>query len=119
MSPSRSATSLMIYIEQTDHHGSLPAYVEIVERARKAGLAGATVLEGVEGFGASSTLHRQHVMSVVEDVPVIVVIVDADERISTFLSSLDDMDLQGVIICQPVQVVGHRAHLDGHRGARK
>lgn len=98
----------MIYLEQTDHRGSTPAYVEIVERARKAHLAGATVLQGIEGFGAASRVHRQHALSVVEDVPVVVVVIDTPSRIESFATSLDDMHLAGLVVRQPVEVIAHR-----------
>lgn len=103
-----TAERLMIYLEQTDHRGSTPAYVEIVERARKADLAGATVLQGIEGFGVTSRVHRHHTLSVVEDVPVVVVVIDTPTRIESFVASLDDMHLEGLVVRQPVEVVAHR-----------
>jgi len=103
-----TAERLMIYLEQTDHRGSTPAYVEIVERARKAEMAGATVLQGIEGFGVTSRIHRHHALSVVEDVPVVVIVIDTPTRIDSFLASLDDMHLECLVVRQPVEVVAHR-----------
>lgn len=103
-----TAERLMIYLEQTDHRRTTPAYVEIVERARKAELAGATVLQGIEGFGAASQMHRHHALSVVEDVPVVVIVIDTPSRIESFVSSLEDMHLEGLVVRQPVEVVAHR-----------
>lgn len=102
------AERLVIYLEQTDHRGSTPAYVEIVKRARKAELAGATVLQGIGGFGGASRVHRQHALSVVEDVPVVVIVIDTPSRIEWFTSSLEDMHLEGLVVRQPVEVVAHR-----------
>lgn len=111
----RSAERLMIYLGQSEHHtGTTPTYVEIVERARKAKLAGATVLGGVEGFGAANQMHRRHAMSVSEDVPVVVIVVDSSSKIESFLSGLDDMRLDAMVVRQPVEVVAHRSRKE-HR----
>jgi PII-like signaling protein len=99
------AERLTIYLAQTDHHHRVPTYVEIVGRARKARLAGATVISGAEGFGASSRVHPRHKVSVVDDVPVVVTIVERPNRIDAFLASLEDIDLDGLMVRQPVEIV--------------
>lgn len=103
-----AAERLMIYLEGSDRTGGTPTYVEIVVRARKAGLGGATVLQGAEGFGASSRLHRQRGLSVVADIPVVVTIVDSASRIDSFLASLGDLDLHGLVTREPAEVIMHR-----------
>lgn len=91
MAPPERAERLTIYLLQTQHHGSVADFVEIVARARKAGMEGATVLHGREGFGASSSVHRRHLSSVSEDMPVTVTIVDSPEKIDLFLDQIADL----------------------------
>jgi PII-like signaling protein len=96
---------LTIFIEETDQHGHQPVYTEIVQRARRAGLAGASVFRGLEGFGATSRLHQLHALSLEEDVPVVIVIVDEPERIEAFVPELDDLVSHGLVVREPVHVV--------------
>jgi uncharacterized protein len=100
-----SALRLSIFIGESDrwHHRSL--FHEIVERAQQAGLAGATVLRGIEGFGASSHVHTVRLLSLSEDLPLIIVIVDAQERIRAFLPQLDELITEGLVILDDVEVV--------------
>jgi hypothetical protein len=104
---------LTIYLDEADRHRGAPAYVELVGRARKAGLAGATVLRGVGGFGASSRVRRQ--FSVTDDVPVVVIIVDEPSRIESFVSSVEDMGLRGLAVRRPVEVVSHPSRSEPRR----
>ena len=108
MSLPRHSERLTIYVEQTLHHGRVPAFVEIVERARAAGLAGATVLQGAEGFGGSARVHRSHPLSVRSDVPVVVTIVDTPEQIDRFIPEVERLLPRGLMVRQPVEVVLHR-----------
>ena len=108
MAPTGISERLTIYLDEADRHRSTPAYVELVERARKAGMAGATVLRGVGGFGGSSRLHRRHT-SFAEDVPVVVIIVDTPSRIESFASSIEDMALRGLVVRRAVEVVSRRS----------
>jgi PII-like signaling protein len=101
----RHAERLTIYLEQTEHHGGVAEYVEIVERARKHGLAGATVVQGVEGFGRSARVHRRHVLAVKSDVPVVITIVETPEQIDRFLPEVERLVPRGLVIRQPVEVV--------------
>ncbi len=108
MSAPIRAERLTIYVEQTLHRGRVPAFVEIVERARAAGLAGATVVQGVEGFGGSARIHRGHPLSVRADVPMVVTIVDTPEQIERFVPEIEKLVSRGLIVRQPVEVVVHR-----------
>lgn len=98
------AVRLTIYIGEDDRHGHHPLYTEIVRRARTAGLAGASVFRGIEGFGASSHLHTSRLLSLSEDLPLAIVIVDAEERVSEFVLELDELIDEGLVTLEPVQV---------------
>ncbi|WP_103512497.1 DUF190 domain-containing protein [Streptomyces sp. SM13] len=103
------ALRVTIFIGETDLWHHKPVYTEIVHRARKAGLAGASVFRGIEGFGASSLIHTQRLLSLSEDLPVAVVIVDAEEKIRTFLPELDELVEEGLVIlddCEIIRYVG-------------
>jgi PII-like signaling protein len=105
---------LSIFVGESDHHGHTPLATEIVQRARKAGLAGATVFRGVEGFGASSHIHATHILSLSDDLPVVVVIVDTDDRIGGFLAELDELITGGLVVVDEVEVVTYRGRTAGH-----
>jgi PII-like signaling protein len=104
----RNAERLTIYLEQTEHHGGVSEFVEIVEQARKYGLAGATVLQGEKGFGGSARMHRRHSLSIKADVPVVITIVDAPEQIDRFLPEVEHLMPRGLVLRQQVEVVIHR-----------
>ena len=99
---------LTIYIGETDQHNHRPLYTEIVERAHQAGLAGATVLRGIEGFGASSHIHTTRILRLSEDLPVVIVIVDIAERIDGFLPQLDELITEGLIVREQIDIVSYR-----------
>ena len=96
---------LTILIGESDHHGHTPLATEIVQRAHKAGLAGATVLRGVEGYGASNHVHTTRILSLSDDLPIAVIIVDTDERIQGFLPDLDELITEGLVILDDVEVI--------------
>lgn len=100
-----SATRLTIFVGAGDQWHHKPLYTEIVHRAHRDGLAGATVLHGVEGYGASSRIHTARLLSLSEDLPVVIVIVDAAERIRAFLPQLDELVTEGLVILDPVEVI--------------
>ena len=100
-----AAVRLTIFIGEDDRWHHKPLYHEIVHRAHKAGLAGASVLRGVEGFGASSRIHTTRLLSLSEDLPVAVVIVDSEERIREFLPQLDELVAEGMVILDEVEVI--------------
>lgn len=100
-----SGERLTIFVGETDQHDHRPLYTEIVHRAHAAGLAGATVLRGLEGYGASRHIHTTRILSLSEDLPVMIVIVDAAERIDAFLPTLDDLITEGLVVREPVEIV--------------
>lgn len=114
-----SGERLMIYVDESEHHGDLPVYAAIVERAQQAGLAGATVLRGLEGFGAHSHLHNQHALPVGDHAPMVVIVVDTEERIERFLPELDALVDEALVVRQPVDVVAYRRDSSGHRKGRR
>ncbi|MFG3527450.1 DUF190 domain-containing protein [Streptomyces sp. NPDC047917] len=85
------------------HHR--PVFTEIVHRAHRAGLAGASVFRGIEGFGASSLIHTVRLLSLSEELPVAVVIVDTDDRIRAFLPQLDELVTEGLVILDGCEVI--------------
>lgn len=99
------ALRLTIFVGEDDTWHHKPLYHEIVHRAHAAGLAGASVLRGIEGYGASSRIHTTRLLSLSEDLPVAVVIVDTEERIRAFLPRLDELVAEGLVIIDPVEVI--------------
>ena len=96
---------LTIFVGESDRHGHTPLATEIVQRAHQAGLAGATVFRGVEGYGASNHIHTTRILSLSDDLPITVVIVDTDERIQAFLPELDELITEGLVILDDDEVV--------------
>ena len=99
------ALRLTIFVGEDDQWHHKPLYTEIVHRAHKSGLAGASVLRGVEGYGASSRIHTTRLLSLSEDLPVAVIIVDAEDKIRAFLPQLDELVAEGLVIIDPVEVI--------------
>ncbi|MDA8047757.1 MAG: DUF190 domain-containing protein [Actinomycetota bacterium] len=104
----RNAERLTIYLEQTERHGRIPEFVEIVGRARRLGLAGATVVPGVEGFGGSARVHRRRGLGVKADVPVVIMIVDTSDHIDRLLFEAGHLIWGSAVVRQPVEVIVHR-----------
>lgn len=100
-----SQQRLTIYIGESDHHGHTPLATEIVRRAHAAGLAGASVFRGVEGYGASNHIHTTRILSLSDDLPIVIVIVDRPEAIGAFLPQLDELITEGLVVLDDVEVV--------------
>ena len=99
------ALRLTVFVGGDDTWHHRPVHHEIVRRAHEAGLAGATVMRGCEGYGATSVVHTDRILSLTEDLPVVVLIVDAEERIRGFLPRLDDLVTEGTAVVDEVEVV--------------
>jgi PII-like signaling protein len=106
---------LTIIVGETDRYHHKPLYGEIVRRAHRAGLAGASVFRGMEGFGASSRIHTTRILSLSEDLPVAIVIVDTAEHLAGFLPQLDELISEGLVILDDVRVVKYVGR--GHESA--
>jgi uncharacterized protein len=100
---------LRIFVGESDKHGHIPLYEAIVFKAREAGLAGATVLRGVMGFGRHSVMHTAKILRLSEDLPIIVEIVDGLENIESFLPMLDTMVREGLVTLEQVKVIHYRS----------
>jgi PII-like signaling protein len=98
-----------IFVGESDKLGSKPLYQAIVEMLREEGLAGATVLRGVEGFGAHSRLHTQRILRLSADLPMVIECVDTAERIDEMLPRLDEMVDEGLVTVERVEVIVYRA----------
>jgi uncharacterized protein len=101
----KQAVLLRIFIGEDDKAGTSPLYEAIVLKAREQHLAGATVLRGAMGFGASSRLHTAKILRLSEDLPLVIEIVDSEEKINAFLPTLDGMMTSGLITLEKVQVL--------------
>lgn len=99
---------LRIFIGESDRHEGKPLYSAIVRLARDRGLAGATVLRGLAGFGAASRIHTASILRLSEDLPIVVEIVDSDEKIQSILPDLDGMLTQGMMTLEKAHIVAYR-----------
>ena len=100
---------LRIFVGESDKVGHRPLYEVIVLKAREAGLAGATVLRGVMGYGKNSVLHTAKILRLSEDLPMVVEIVDSLEKVEAFLPELDGMITDGLVTLEKVRVVHYRS----------
>ncbi|MET7337881.1 DUF190 domain-containing protein [Nonomuraea sp. NPDC005650] len=100
-----SALRLTVFVGDTDIWHHRPLYHEIVHRAHQAGLAGASVFRGMEGYGASNRVHTSRILSLSEDLPLAIIIVDAGDKIRAFLPQLDELVTEGLVIIDPVEVI--------------
>jgi len=99
---------LRIFVGESDHYGHQPLYEAIVLKAREKGLAGATVLRGVMGFGKHSILHTAKILRLSEDLPMVIEIVDSAEKIDEFLPVLDEMIKDGLVTVETVRVLQYK-----------
>ena len=103
---------LRIFIGESDKHEGKPLYEWIVLKAREHGLAGATVLRGLEGFGAHSRLHTARILRLSSDLPIVVEIVDTRERIESFLPTVDGAIEEGMATLEKVEIHFYRSGTD-------
>lgn len=103
------ATMLRIYIGESDHAGGGPLSSAIVMKLREAGVAGATVIRGIEGYGASSRLHTASILRLSQDLPIIVEAVDKPERIREVLPAISEMVKDGLVTTEDIEVVKYTA----------
>jgi PII-like signaling protein len=101
-------TLMRIFIGESDKHQGKPLYEALLERFRKKGLAGATVLRGVAGFGASSKVHTDKVLRLSLDLPLIIEVVETEETIQAILPDLDELIGGGLITLERANVILYR-----------
>ena len=109
----REGFLLRILIGESDRHEGKPLYEWLVLKAREQGLAGATVLRGMMGFGAHSRLHTFKIERLSLDLPIVIEIVDAREKVETFLASIDDNVTEGLATIEKVEVRLYRSGKPG------
>lgn len=105
----KSGKLLRIFIGESDRYEGAPLYEWIVRRARESGLAGATVLRGLEGYGAHSRLHTAKILRLSSDLPIVIEIVDTEEKIEAFLPIIDDAVEEGLATVERVEVHFYRS----------
>jgi len=108
------ATMLRIYFGEDDKWKDRPLYRAIVEKCRELDIAGATVLRGIAGYGASTLIHRSHLFSFSHDAPLMVSVVDSEDKIHQLLPYLDEMVDEGLIAMSEVEVIKY-VHQEGAR----
>jgi len=99
---------LRIFIGESDTWHGRPLYQAIVQRVREEGLAGATVLRGIEGFGAKSHLHTTRILRLSEDLPIVIEIVDTAENVDRVIPVLDEMVEDGMVTVERVHILSYR-----------
>ena len=104
---------LRIFIGESDRHDNMPLFEWIVRKAREEGIAGATVIRGLEGYGAHSRLHTAKILRLSSDLPVVIEIVDTGEKIEAFLPLIDGAIAEGLATVEKVEV---RFYRGGHAG---
>lgn len=97
-----------VFVGESDHWHGKPLYQAIVERLRQEGLAGATVVRGIEGFGATSVLHTTRILQLSTDLPVLIEIVDSESQIERILPVLDEMVGDGLVTLEKVHIIAYR-----------
>ena len=100
---------LRIFIGEADKWNEEPLYEEIVLLAKKSGMAGATAIKGFMGFGCKSHMHTTKLLRLSEDLPIVIEIVDSEEKINQFIPQLDTMVKEGLITLEKANVIMYRA----------
>jgi len=102
---------LRVFVGESDKCEGRPLYEAIVLKARERGLAGATVLRGLMGYGAHSRLHTAKVLRLSEDLPIVVEIVDTEEKLQAFLPWLDEVVSEGMVTLEKARVLRYRSRV--------
>lgn len=110
-----SAIRMTVYLRVSARWHHRPVYSEIVQRARDAGLAGASVFHGDEGFGRAEHLHTTHLFSLNGSAPCAVIIIDAEERIRAFLPRVEEVLEDGIVYLEPVEILRYAGSVGGSR----
>jgi len=113
----REGHLLRIFLGESDRHEGIPLYEWIVREARRHGLAGATVLRGLEGFGAHSRVHTARILRLSSDLPIVVEIVDEREKIEAFLPVIDGVIEEGLATLEKVEIRFYRSRAASDGGA--
>jgi uncharacterized protein len=113
---SREAVLLRIFIGEDDKFEHQPLYEAIVVKAREMGLAGATVLRGPMGFGHSSVLHTTKILRLSQDLPIVIEIVDTEEKIRAFVAAIEPIMGSGLVTLEKVQVIRYGNGKPGETG---
>jgi PII-like signaling protein len=110
------AMRLTIFVKADDQWHHRPLYTEIVHRAHQAGLAGASVFHGIEGFGKSQLIHTTRILNLSDDLPCSVIIVDTEPRIRAFLPQVDELVTEGLVLLDAVEIVKYASRDRGLGG---
>jgi PII-like signaling protein len=104
-----------VYIGESDHHDGRPLYEAIVGLLRERGIAGATVLRGIEGYGRAARLHTSRILRLSDDLPILIEVVDREDRLRAVLPEIDAMVGEGLITLEHVEVIAYRSpEKEGH-----
>jgi len=98
-----------IYIGESDRHDGQPLYEAIVRLLRERGVAGATVLRGIEGYGRAARLHTTRILRLSEDLPILIEVIDREDRLRAVLPEIDAMVEGGLITLEKVEVIAYRS----------
>ena len=109
MLPSRGKL-LRIFIGESDRHDGLPLYEWIVKKARADGMAGVTVIRGFEGFGAHSRMHTAKILRLSQDLPIIIEMVDTEEKVKNFIESIDGFIEEGLATIENIEIYFYRSN---------
>jgi PII-like signaling protein len=104
-----TAKLVRIFLGESDRWKGQPLYIAVVEAMRAAGLAGATVFKGIIGFGAHSIVHAARIVDLSSDLPIVIELVDAEDKVEAFLPVLDSMVGEGLVTIETVRVIAYKA----------
>jgi PII-like signaling protein len=110
MSLSGEGMLLRIYVGESDRHENQPLSTALIERARREGLAGATALRGLQGFGMHSTIHSANILLLSSDLPIVIEIADTVEKVEGFLPIVEEMVPEGMATLEKIQIIFYRSH---------